>query len=132
MAKTKTFANGTWRKKHEIIKVPRVNPEEECGALKNIKAFMMWFYYTWEVFMNLKYNPFRFIGDVSMQMYWMTALSIAWTASFCALIAGWAGLIPLIFGHVLIIFAMFMTYATFKEAEKNNALWINRWKGDYN
>ncbi len=100
--------------------------------MKNIKAFMMWFYYTWEVFMNLKYNPFRFIGDVSMQMYWMTALSIAWTASFCALIAGWAGLIPLIFGHVLIIFAMFMTYATFKEAEKNNALWINRWKEDYN
>ena len=92
----------------------------------------MWFYYTWEVFMNLKYNPFRFIGDVSMQMYWMTALSIAWTASFCALIAGWAGLIPLIFGHVLIIFGMFMTYATFKEAEKNNALWINRWKEDYN
>ena len=97
-----------------------------------IKAFMVWFYYTWEAFMNLKYNPFRFIGDVSMQMYLMTALSIVWTASFCALIAGWTGLIPLIFGHVLIIFAMFMTYAAFKEAEKNNALWITRWKEDYN
>ena len=22
-----------------------------------IKAFMVWFYYTWEAFMNLKYNP---------------------------------------------------------------------------
>ena len=96
------------------------------------KATMMWFYYTWESFMSLKYNPFRFIGDISMQMYLMVALSIVWTACFCSVIAGWSGVIPLIYGHVLTIFALFMTYATFKDAEKNNALWITRWKEDYN
>lgn len=97
-----------------------------------LKAFIMWFYYTWESFMNLKYNPFRFIGDVSMQMYLMVALSMVWTACFCSVIAGWSGVIPLIYGHVLTIFALFMTYATFKDAEKNNAVWITRWKEDYN
>ncbi len=97
-----------------------------------LKGSMMWFYYTWESFMNLKYNPFRFIGDVSMQMYLMLALSIVWSASFCALIAGWSGIIPLIWGHVITVFALFMTYATFKDAEKNNSAWLIRWKEDYN
>ena len=92
-----------------------------------LKASMMWFYYTWESFMNLKYNPFRFIGDVSMQMYLMLALSIVWTACFCSLIAGWSGLIHLIYGHVIT-----MTYATFKDAERSNAAWITKWKEDYN
>ena len=98
----------------------------------NIKRAMLWFYYTWESLMNLKYNPLRFIGDVSMQMYLMLALSIVWSASFCALIAGWSGLVSLIWGHVLTVFALFMPYATFKDAEKNNSAWLIRWKEDYN
>ena len=36
------------------------------------------FYYGWDSVMNLKYNPIRFIGDMSIQMYTMTVLSIFW------------------------------------------------------
>jgi len=89
-----------------------------------ILRFFMKGFYSWESIMNLKYNPFRFIGDISLQCYYMTVLSIVWSATFSAMIAGWAGLLPLIFGHVAVVFATYFTYSVFYDARKDQKSWF--------
>jgi len=96
-----------------------------------MKNSLVWFYYSWDSIMNLKYNPFRFIGNVSLQMYFMTALSIIWTLAFCTMIAGLANLLPLIYGHMGVLFAIFITYGTFKDADEDGAVWFQTWTRDY-
>ena len=91
----------------------------------------MWFYYSWDSIMNAKYNPLSYVKNISLQMYFMIMLSIIWTASFCGLIAGWANVIPLIYGHIGVLFAIFMTYGVFKDAEKAGAPWYDKWTSKY-
>ena len=89
-----------------------------------MKNTLMWCYYSWDSIMNLKYNPFRYIGNMSLQCYFMTTLSIVWSVAFCGLIAGWMNIIPLIWGHVGLVSAIFITYATFKDAEEKKTAWF--------
>ena len=96
-----------------------------------MKNVLMWFYFSWDSIMNAKYNPLSYVRNISMQMYFMTALSILWTVTFCGLIAGWANVIPLIYGHIGFLFATFMTYGVFKDAEKAGAPWYDRWAYRY-
>ena len=96
-----------------------------------MKNKLIWLYYTFDSIMDLKYNPFRLIGNVSMQYYFMTALSLRWTLAFCSLIAGWAQIIPLIWSHIGILSAIFVTYATFKDAEKDGYIWFQNWNKAY-
>jgi len=93
-----------------------------------MKKLLMNFYYGWDSVMNLKYNPIRFIGDMSIQMYTMTVLSIFWSMAFCAFIAGWQGIIPLLYGHVGILGMIFATYATFKQGNDRQEEWFKRWE----
>ena len=51
-------------------------------------------------------------------------LSIVWSATFSAMIAGWAGLLPLIFGHVAVVFATYFTYSVFYDARKDGKSWF--------
>lgn len=96
-----------------------------------MKNALMWFYYSWDSIMNAKYNPLSYVKNISLQMYFMIMLSIVWTASFCGLIAGWANVIPLIYGHIGVLFAIFMTYGVFKDAEKAGAPWYDKWTSKY-
>ena len=96
-----------------------------------MKNRMMWFFYSWDTIMSLKYNPIRFIGDVSLQCYYMIVLSIIWTMAFCSMIAGWSGVLPLIVGHVAVIFALFFTYAIFYDARKDGKGWFLTWDRSY-
>lgn len=96
-----------------------------------MKNALMWFYYSWDSIMNAKYNPLSYVKNISLQMYFMIMLSIIWTASFCGLIAGWANVIPLIYGHIGVLFAIFMTYGVFKDAEKAGAPWYDKWTSKY-
>ena len=93
-----------------------------------MKKLLMNFYYSWESVMNLKYNPIRFIGDMSIQMYLMFVLSLIWSISFCALIAGWQAIIPLVYGHVGILGSIYATYATFKQGNDRQEEWFKRWE----
>ena len=61
----------------------------------------------------------------------MTALSIVWSVAFCGLIAGWMNVIPLVWGHVGVVSAIFVTYATFKDAEEKNSAWFDSWSRKY-
>ena len=92
----------------------------------------MSFYNGWDGVMNLKYNPIRFMGSMAWQMYSMTLLSVIWSCTFCALIAGWQGIIPLLYGHVALISVIFFTYATFKEGNDRNEKWFQRWQEELN
>ena len=96
-----------------------------------MKNTLMWCYYSWDSIMNLKYNPFRYIGNMSLQCYFMTALSIVWSVAFCGLIAGWMNIIPLVWGHVGVVSAIFVTYATFKDAEEKGSAWFESWSRKY-
>ena len=93
----------------------------------NMKNKLMWFYYSWASVMNLKYNPIGYIRDTSLQMYFMTALSIAWTLAFCTYIAGWLNVVPLMLGHVSFLFAVFFTYGIFEDAKRDRAKWFQDW-----
>ena len=97
-----------------------------------MKKLLMNFYLGWDSVMNLKYNPIRFIGDMSVQMYTMTVLSIFWSMAFCALIVGWQGIIPLIYGHVAILAMIFLTYATFTQGNDRNEEWFKRLEEELN
>ena len=97
-----------------------------------MKKLLMSFYNGWDGVMNLKYNPIRFMGSMAWQMYSMTLLSIFWSMAFCALIAGWQGIIPLIYGHVGVLAMIFLTYATFKQGNDRNEEWFKRWEEEIN
>lgn len=96
-----------------------------------MKNKLMWFYYSWDSIMKLKYNPIGYIGDTSLRAYFMTVLSIIWTLVFCTYIAGWMNVMPLLFGHVLFVFATFFTYAVFEDAKKDNKAWFQDWDEKY-
>ena len=96
-----------------------------------MKKGLMWFYYSWDTIMNLKYNPISYIRNTSLQMYFMTVLSIVWTITFCSLIAGWMNVIPLVYGHVAFIFSVFFTYSIFEDAAKHGREWFLKWERDY-
>ena len=96
-----------------------------------MKNKLMWFYYSWDSIMKLKYNPIGYIGDTSLRAYFMTVLSIIWTLVFCTYIAGWMNVVPLLFGHVLFVFATFFTYAVFEDAKKDGKAWFQDWDEKY-
>ena len=96
-----------------------------------MKKGLMWFYYNWDTIMNLKYNPISYIRNTSLQMYFMTVLSIVWTLTFCSLIAGWMNVIPLVWGHVIFIFSVFFTYSIFEDAARDGREWFLKWDRDY-
>ena len=81
--------------------------------------------------MNLKYNPIGYIRDTSVRMYLMIILSIVWTLTFCSLIAGWMNVIPLVYGHIAFIFAVFFTYGIFEDAAEDGRAWFLKWDRDY-
>jgi len=97
---------------------------------RGVKKLLMGFYNGWDGVMNLKYNPIRFMGSMAWQMYSMTLLSIIWSCTFCALFAGWQGIIPLLYGHVALVAVIFFTYATFKEGNDRNEKWFKNWQSE--
>jgi len=99
---------------------------------RGVKKLLMGFYNGWDGVMNLKYNPIRFMGSMAWQMYSMTLLSIIWSCTFCALFAGWQGIIPLLYGHVALVAVIFFTYATFKEGNERNEGWFKSWQEEIN
>ena len=96
-----------------------------------MKNKLMWFYYSWDSIMNLKYNPLSYIRDTSMQMYLMIVMSILWTVTFCSLIAGWMNLLPLLYGHILFVFSTYFTWSVFADAKREGKEWFQQWDEKY-
>lgn len=92
-----------------------------------MKTIGFWIYDTYNFFMNLKINPLRHIPDPSTQFVLMFYLSVMWSTVFTL----WSGYtvyygLYSVGGHLLVVSAFFITAVTFRDAEKNGHLWVQR------
>lgn len=92
-----------------------------------IKKLGFAIYDLYEFFFNLKINPLRHIPNPFTQFILMFYLSVMWTAIFTF----WAGYtiyfgIYSVGGHLMVVGGFFITAMTFKDAEKNGHLWVQR------
>ena len=92
-----------------------------------IKKLGFAIYDLYEFFFNLKINPLRHIPNPFTQFILMFYLSVMWTAIFTF----WAGYtiyfgIYSVGGHLMVVGGFFITAITFRDAEKNGHLWVQR------
>jgi hypothetical protein len=97
------------------------------GGRNMIKKLGFAIYDLYEFFFNLKINPLRHIPNPFTQFILMFYLSVMWTAIFTF----WAGYtiyfgIYSVGGHLMVVGGFFITAMTFKDAEKNGHLWVQR------
>tara|TARA_B110000444_G_scaffold150499_1_gene140822 strand:+ start:657 stop:965 length:309 start_codon:yes stop_codon:yes gene_type:complete len=86
------------------------------------KAYM-YFYDTWNVVMNPRYNPLKRIPSLVVQFYVTMILAIGWAVAF-GLSMGWfLGIFTNVLAHVGIIFMAFFTASTFYDAERDGKVW---------
>ncbi len=97
--------------------------------MKNVQRFFTWVYDCWNVVMDARYNPLRFIPDPSLQMYFTMVLFTMWSVYFgfvASFYMGWLGYsIPVsLIVHFAVLIPLFFTNAVFKDAERDGAKWL--------
>tara|TARA_Y100000816_G_C25630535_1_gene336230 strand:- start:45 stop:335 length:291 start_codon:yes stop_codon:yes gene_type:complete len=89
-----------------------------------MKSFLLWIHESWELIMNAKVNPLRYIPDPSLQAYFTIVLFTMWSCFFGLLCSYWGGLFAnydtftSIVIHLLVVVPIIITNSVFKEAEK--------------
>ena len=83
--------------------------------------------------MDVRFNPLRFIGDPSLQMYFTLALFTMWSVYFGFIAShylGWVNYSTLasIFIHLAIIIPIGFTNAVFMDAERAGSKWLREWR----
>ena len=83
--------------------------------------------------MDVRFNPLRFIGDPSLQMYFTLALFTMWSAYFGFIAShylGWVNYSTLasIFIHLAVLIPVGFTNAVFMDAERSGANWLRQWR----
>lgn len=89
----------------------------------------------WRLVMDAKYNPLRFVGDPTLQTYFMMALFAMWSVYFGFLAShyfGWVNYSTFtsILIHVAVLIPIGFTNAVFKDAERDKAKWLKNWRDD--
>lgn len=92
----------------------------------------MWFHDLWNIVIDAKYNPLRFIPSLVTQFYITMVLAVGWSVAFGLAMGYYSGIFTSVFVHVGIIFMIFFTASTFKDAERDNKVWwidlSNEWE----
>ena len=93
-----------------------------------IKRFFYWVNECWNLVMNVKYNPLRFIPDPSIQSYFMLVLFTMWSAYFgfvAIFYMGWLGydIMTSVIVHLSVLIPIVFTNAVFRDAERDGAKW---------
>ena len=92
----------------------------------------MWFHDLWNIVIDAKYNPLRFIPSLVTQFYITMVLAVGWSVAFGLAMGYYSGIFTSVFVHVGIVFMIFFTASTFKDAERDNKVWwidlSNEWK----
>jgi hypothetical protein len=88
---------------------------------------------SWRYVMDVRFNPLRFIGDPSLQMYFTLALFTMWSAYFGFIASHYLGLVNYstlasIFIHLAIIIPIGFTNAVFMDAERAGSKWLREWR----
>ena len=96
------------------------------------KKFYMWFHDLWNIVIDAKYNPLRFIPSLVTQFYITMVLAVGCSVAFGLAMGYYSGIFTSVFVHVGIIFMIFFTASTFKDAERDNKVWwidlSNEWE----
>ena len=84
---------------------------------------------SWRLVMNAKYNPLKYIPDPSLQTYFMLVLFTMWSVYFgffATYYMGWLGYdtITSLIVHFAVLIPLAMTYAIFKDAERDGSRWL--------
>ena len=89
----------------------------------------LWIYECWSLVMDARYNPLRYIPDPSLQTYFMLVLFTMWSVYFgffASVYMGWLGYntVTSIIVHFAVLIPLVMTWAIFKDAERDGARWL--------
>tara|TARA_B100001778_G_scaffold63537_1_gene49778 strand:- start:209 stop:589 length:381 start_codon:yes stop_codon:yes gene_type:complete len=89
----------------------------------------LWIYECWALIMDARYNPLKYIPDPSLQTYFMLVLFTMWSVYFgffATFYMGWLGYntITSLIVHFAVLIPLAMTYAIFKDAERDGAKWL--------
>ncbi len=89
----------------------------------------LWIYECWSLVMDARYNPLKYIPDPSLQTYFMLVLFTMWSVYFgffASFYMGWLGYntITSLIVHFAVLIPLAMTYAIFKDAERDGARWL--------
>ena len=93
----------------------------------------LWIYECWSLVMDARYNPLKYIPAPSLQTYFMLVLFSMWSVYFgffASFYMGWLGYntITSLIVHFAVLIPLAMTYAIFKDAERDGAKWLQEWK----
>ena len=89
----------------------------------------LWIYECWCLVMDARYNPLKYIPDPSLQTYFMLVLFTMWSVyfgCFANYYMGWLGYdtVTSIIVHFAVLIPLAMTYAIFKDAERDGSRWL--------
>ena len=89
----------------------------------------LWIYECWCLVMDARYNPLKYIPDPSLHTYFMLVLFTMWSVYFgffATYYMGWLGYdtVTSIIVHFAVLIPLAMTYAIFKDAERDGSRWL--------
>jgi hypothetical protein len=97
------------------------------------RRIIMWIVECWRLVMDNRYNPLKYIPDPSLQAYFTLVLFTMWSVYFgfvATYYMGWLGYntITSIIVHFAVLLPVLFTNAVFKDAERDNAPWLYKWR----
>ena len=88
-----------------------------------LKTLYMQFYDIWNLVIDAKYNPLRFIPSLVTQFYVTMILATGWAIAFSLSLGYYSGVFTNVVVHVGVVFMIFFTASTFKDAERDGKIW---------
>jgi hypothetical protein len=97
------------------------------------RRIIMWIVECWRLVMDNRYNPLKYIPDPSLQAYFTLVLFTMWSVYFgfvATYYMGWLGYdtVTSIIVHFAVLLPVLFTNAVFKDAERDNAPWLYKWR----
>ena len=97
------------------------------------RRLIMWVVECWRLVMDNRYNPLKYIPDPSLQAYFTLVLFTMWSVYFgfvATYYMGWLGYntVTSIIVHFGVLLPVIFTNAVFKDAERDNAPWLYKWR----
>ena len=97
------------------------------------RRLIMWVVECWRLVMDNRYNPLKYIPDPSLQAYFTLVLFTMWSVYFgfvATYYMGWLGYdtVTSIIVHFAVLLPVLFTNAVFKDAERDNAPWLYKWR----
>tara|TARA_B100001564_G_C20556112_1_gene631498 strand:+ start:495 stop:875 length:381 start_codon:yes stop_codon:yes gene_type:complete len=88
----------------------------------------LWVFNCWNLVMDARYNPLRFIPEPSLRAYFTLVLFTMWSiyfGFFATFYMGWLGYstITSLIVHFAVLIPLFFTHAIFEDAKRDGHRW---------